>query len=64
MFYATGQPGWMRYGGYAAPEIDPDPEMEKQALKSQADYLQNELDTIRKRLEAVEKEAEKEVKKK
>ncbi len=72
MFYASGlegpcrgdQPGWMRFGGYAAPEIDPDPEMVKQALKSQADYLQNELDTIRKRLEAVEKEAEKEVKKK
>ena len=35
MFYATGLPGWMRFGGYAAPYgypapyQKPDPEMEK-----------------------------------
>jgi hypothetical protein len=43
MFYTTGQPGWMRFGGYAAPYgypapyQAPNPEMEKQFLKSQAD---------------------------
>ncbi|MBN2399606.1 MAG: DUF5320 domain-containing protein [Candidatus Aminicenantes bacterium] len=57
MFNASGQPGWMPYGGYAAPVANADPEMEKQSLKNQADYLQGELDAIRKRLEEVEKEA-------
>jgi hypothetical protein len=54
MFYATGQPGWMRFGGYAAPYQKPDPEMEKQALKSQADALQSELGLIKKRLDEIE----------
>jgi len=60
MFYATGQPGWMRFGGHAAPYgypgpyQKPDTEMEKQALKSQADALQSELDFIRKRLGEIE----------
>jgi hypothetical protein len=54
MFYATGQPGWMRFGATAAPSANADPEMEKQALRSQADYLQGELDSIRKRLEELD----------
>ena len=60
MFYATGLPGWMRSGGvaapygYAVPYAKPDPEMEKQALKSQAEFLQSELDSIQKRLAEVE----------
>jgi hypothetical protein len=60
MFYATGLPGWMRSGGvaapygYAVPYAKPDPEMEKQALKSQAEFLQSELDNIKKRLGEVE----------
>jgi hypothetical protein len=42
-FFATGVPGraW----------TNPDPEAEKQALKSQADYLQSEMEAIRKRLD-------------
>jgi hypothetical protein len=62
MFYATGLPGWMRYGGYGAPYgypapyQRPDPEMEKQALRNQADYLQSELDAIRRRLDEIERE--------
>ena len=51
MFYATGQPGWMRFG--ATPV---DAEMEKQALKNQAEAMQGEMDAIRKRLEEMEKE--------
>jgi hypothetical protein len=41
MFFATGLPGWMRFGG-------------KQALKTQAEALQSELDFIKKRLENIE----------
>lgn len=60
MFYATGLPGWMRFGGYAAPYGSPtpfqkpDPELEKQALKNQAEALQSELDSIKKRLGEME----------
>jgi len=54
IFHATGLPGWMRSGGYAAPYQKPDPEMEKQALKNRTDALQSELDFIRKRLSEIE----------
>lgn len=40
-FFATGVPGWMRFG-------------EKKALEHQAEVLQSELDLIRKRLEDIE----------
>jgi hypothetical protein len=42
MFFATGRPGWLRFGGYGEPYgypalyETPDPEFEKQMLKSQA----------------------------
>jgi hypothetical protein len=60
MFFATGLPGWARFGGYPAPYGSPapypppDPEAEKQALNSQADALQSELDFIKKRLSEIE----------
>ena len=54
MFYATGLPGWARFGAYPAPNPPIDPETEKQALKSQADALQSELDFIKKRLSEIE----------
>jgi len=60
MFYATGQPGWMRFGGYGAPYGYPAPhqnvsqETEMQALRSRADALQAELDFIKKRLSEIE----------
>lgn len=52
MFYATGLPGWMRSsaGSYAKP----DPELEKQFLKSRAEALQAELDLIKKRLDQMD----------
>jgi Family of unknown function (DUF5320) len=40
-FFATGVPGWMRFG-------------EKEALKHQAETLQSELAFIKKRLEDIE----------
>jgi hypothetical protein len=59
MFYATGQPGWMRFGepyGYQAPCGKPDPEFEKQALTHRAEALPTELELIKKRLGEVETE--------
>ncbi|MBN1630023.1 MAG: DUF5320 domain-containing protein [Thermoleophilia bacterium] len=60
MYYATGLPGWARGGTYAnpymppAPFVEPDPELQKQALKNQADGLQAQLDLIQKRLSDLE----------
>lgn len=54
IFNATGLPGWMRFGGYAAKYQAPDPDMEKQALKNQAETLRSELDLVKKRLEELE----------
>ena len=61
MYYATGLPGWMRYGanpyefsGYTSTEgsaVD-----EKEVLKKQADYLQKQLEQIHSRLGDLEKD--------
>ncbi|MEA5115168.1 MAG: DUF5320 domain-containing protein [Geobacteraceae bacterium] len=58
-FYATGLPGWARFGGYGygcfpAPAMRPDPAMEKQTLKAHADALETELEMIKQRLGALE----------
>ena len=59
MFYATGLPGWLRYGRYAPPYAyqipfqKPDPEMEMQALRNQAQFLKEELDFIEKRINEI-----------
>jgi hypothetical protein len=59
-FFATGVPGWARYGiGTAAPYFSADPETEKQALSHQAEMLQTELDTVKKRLEELNSKAQK-----
>ena len=50
-FHAAGLPGWMRFG--AAP---PSTEQEKEALKGQAKWLEDELVVIRRRIEEAEKE--------
>lgn len=55
-FYATGQPGWMRFGGYAPPST-PDPRAEKQMLQAEADALQSELESIKNRLSELESES-------
>jgi hypothetical protein len=52
-FHATGLPGWARYGPYAAPP--PAPEQETEALKAQAEWLQDELDAINQRMEELGK---------
>jgi len=57
-FYATGLPGWMRWGWWGIPYQQPDPESEKQALKYQAEALQSEMEAIKKRLDELEAGAE------
>ncbi len=57
MFYATGLPGWMRYGWCGPAFVDePAPEAEKRLLEEEAGALKGELDEIRKRLEELEEE--------
>ena len=65
MYYATGLPGWARFGGapYAAPYgaqpnvAQTTPEQELGYLKDQAQYFQDSLGNINKRIEELEKEA-------
>ena len=66
-YYATGMPGWARYGyaptwdappaaaygPYAAP---PTPEQETEFLKTQAEWLKEQLDAISQRIAALEQE--------
>lgn len=56
-FWAAGAPGWYGYGVQPLPYGEPNPEAEKQALKSQAEVLQSELEMIKKRLAEVESAA-------
>jgi hypothetical protein len=66
-YYATGLPGWARfgyapawgapaapYGPYAAP---PTPEQETESLKSQAEWLKEQLDAVTSRIEELEQGA-------
>lgn len=53
-FYATGMPGWMRSGTYPAVYPPADPTIEKHVLRNQADALQSELDSVKKRLSEIE----------
>ncbi|MFZ2098638.1 MAG: DUF5320 domain-containing protein [Anaerolineales bacterium] len=49
MFYATGLPGWQRFG-----YIPPTQQGEAESLKAQANWLKDQLDAINKRLEELE----------
>lgn len=63
-YYATGVPGWARFGAnfdpeaYPLPQPEPDPELQRQALRHQADALQHQLDLVNKRLADFEASAE------
>ena len=54
MFCVTGLPEQMRFGGDAVPNQQSDQELEKEALKSQAEALQLKLDLVKKRLGEIE----------
>jgi hypothetical protein len=66
MYYATGLPGWARYGyapAWGAPPaaaygpygVPPTQEQEAEFLKSQAEMLKEELDAISQRITELEK---------
>ena len=68
-YYATGLPGWARAGwGWPAWGMAPwaptapgtVPETELEALKAQAEYLENSLGEIRKRVQELESHEQKE----
>jgi len=50
-FFAAGMPGRAWFGGAGTPLTNTNPETEKQTLKSRAEYLQAEMDAIKKRLD-------------
>jgi len=59
MFYATGLPGWMRFGrGGPAFMEEPSPETEKRLLEEEAGALKSQLDIVRKLLDALESKKE------
>lgn len=56
-YYATGQPGWVRYG--YAPAWAPQPAApasEIELLKNQAEWLKGQLDAVSQRLEEIEQQ--------
>jgi hypothetical protein len=59
MYFLTGMPGWARfgynpyYGVGVVPAVD-----EKTYLKNQAQFVEQELQQIKKRLDELEKESE------
>ena len=66
-YYATGMPGWARYGyapawgappaaAYGAYAAPPTPEQETEFLKAQAEGLKEQLDAISQRIAALEQE--------
>jgi hypothetical protein len=67
MYYATGMPGWARYGygpawgppptgGFGVYGAPSTPEEEAEFLRSQAEMLKGELDAISERIKELEKE--------
>jgi hypothetical protein len=66
-YYATGMPGWARFGpapgwgaapAWGAPPVwgAPTKEQEAKGLKAQAEWLQEQLDAVRQRIDELEKE--------
>jgi hypothetical protein len=53
-YYATGLPGWDRFGGAPnwgyGPPAPPTREQEAEGLKAQAEWLQGQLDIINERI--------------
>ncbi len=60
-YYATGVPGWARFGyapgrGYDPYAALPSREQETEFLRQQAEWLKQQLDAIRQRIEELGKE--------
>lgn len=54
MYYATGMPGWMRFGGYAAQMPVQNQASEVDALKAHAEALKEQLNSIQRRIGEIE----------
>ena len=54
-YYATGLPRWQRWAAWGTPASTED---EKQALKSEADFLRSRLKVLEERLAAMQGESE------
>jgi len=55
-FYATGVPGWARFGASMAAYPRLDPAAERQTLQAQAEALQSDLARINERLTVLEQD--------
>lgn len=60
-YYATGVPGWARFGyapawGYDPYAAPPSREQETESLRQQAEWLKQQLDAIGQRIEELGKE--------
>jgi hypothetical protein len=60
-FYATGSPGWERWGpppaeAYGAPFAPPSREQEVEMLKGEAEWLKEQLGAITQRMEELDQE--------
>jgi hypothetical protein len=55
-YYATGQPGWARFGYGPAWGAPPTREQETEALKGQAAWLKEQLDAINQQIADLEGE--------
>jgi hypothetical protein len=54
-YHATGLAGWARFWGYGPPAL-PTKEQEAESLKTQAGWLQEQLDAITRRIADLEGE--------
>lgn len=57
-FYATGVPGWTRYGGMAYTGSNEAVFDDKEFLSKQSEFLENQLQQIRNRLSQIKDDAE------
>ena len=59
-YYATGLPRWVRFGGAPAwgygPPAPPTKEQEVEALRAQAQWLNEQFEAVNERVAALEKE--------
>ena len=62
MYWATGLPGWSRFGGfwpadacvYPYGAAEPSPKQEAEALKNQVKYMQDSMDALNERIRELE----------
>ena len=57
-FHATGLPGWLRGEGQPAPAGSATEEHDVELLRQQAEYLQEALDDLNRRIEELEGKSE------